>query len=297
MKLYIGSQMVLPVLERITLEKSRSDAAATLTATMLQAAADTYAQKISVALGDPVRLLDDGGEEVFLGSIHQLERSPERVDIVAYDRGIYLKRNELHGAFVGSPRQIVEQVAGELGLQTGTLEVPQGWKCIVTTAGQSAFSILRKAVGERREISIREGKLCVTKSAYIVYVLHPEQVLACSGVVNLEKMVNRAVTVGRNGAVYATAQNGQQREAYGRFQTVVAKRGSDPAGQAAQALCGLEKGGSVTVLGHLNYRCGAAVELHRPEWGLDGVFAVTYARHRWEAGQYTTAMDLEWIRD
>ena len=88
MKLLIGQQMVMPALESVRLGKTRNEAAACLTATVLIAPADTYFLKLSVAVGDVVRLLDDGGKEIFLGSVHELDRDPEAVTLTAYDRGI-----------------------------------------------------------------------------------------------------------------------------------------------------------------------------------------------------------------
>ncbi len=87
MKLLIGQQMVMPALESVRLGKTRNEAAACLTATVLIAPADTYFLKLSVAVGDVVRLLDDGGKEIFLGSVHELDRTPEAVTLTAYDRG------------------------------------------------------------------------------------------------------------------------------------------------------------------------------------------------------------------
>ena len=58
MKLLIGQQMVMPALESVRLGKTRNEAAACLTATVLIAPADTYFLKLSVAVEDVVRLLD-----------------------------------------------------------------------------------------------------------------------------------------------------------------------------------------------------------------------------------------------
>ena len=68
MKLYIGQQMALPALGSVRLGKTRSEAAATLTAAVLTAPADTWFLKLSVAVGDPVRLLDDGGKRCSLAA-------------------------------------------------------------------------------------------------------------------------------------------------------------------------------------------------------------------------------------
>ena len=297
MKLYIGQQMILPVLESVTLRKSRSEAAATLTATVLLAAADTYLQKPSLGLGDAVRMLDDNGSEVFLGNIHELERTPERVTIIAYDCGIYLTRNELRGAYFGDGADIVRQVAEDLGIAVGTVETGPEMRFAAAYLGDTAFSILRQALGDAYEISVRKNALCVTRSAYIVYSLQPSQILEVSGTASLAGMVNRCIVVDRTGIVCGSAENNANAAAYGQFQTILRSDGSNPDMQAQAALAGRRLSGEVTILGHLNYRCGAAVELHCGDWGLDGVYAVTASEHRWDAGLYTTRMKLEFIRE
>lgn len=155
--------MVMPALESVRLGKTRNEAAACLTATVLIAPADTYFLKLSVAVGDVVRLLDDGGKEIFLGSVHALDRDPEAVTLTAYDRGVYLTRNELYGVYAGTGRLIAGKIAGELGVPLGAVEDDGLYRTIVTGPGESAFSILRRAVGEGREIAVRDGALTVTK--------------------------------------------------------------------------------------------------------------------------------------
>lgn len=291
MRLYIGQQMVLPVLERLRLRKNRSEAAATLSASLLTAPADTLFQNLSLALGDPVHLADASGQSVFTGSIHQLERTPESVLLTAYDRGICLTRNQLCGAYIGTPEEIVRQVAEELELPVGPVEAENGWKVIVTGAGESAFSVLRRAVGENREITIRKEALSVTKAAYTVYPIQPSQVLSARGTASIRSMVNRAIITGRNGRVYDSAENTADLEKFGRFQSVHLQNGT--AGQAEAALAGRAFYGSLTVLGNLSYQCGTAVEIHRPDWGLEGIYSITGSEHCWEAGLFTTAMQLE----
>lgn len=294
MKLFIGQQMVLPALESVRLGKTRSEAAATLTATVLTAPADTYFLKLSVAIGDPVRLLDDGGKEVFLGSVHELEREPEAVTLTAYDRGIYLTRNELYGVYAGTGKTIAARIAGELGIPLGNLEDDGLRRTIVTGAGQSAFSILRKAVGEMREIAIWDGALTVTKGGGEAVLLRPERVLEVSSRASIREMVNRAVVVGRNGRSLASARNDKDAAFYGQFQQVMGKDG-DAGEQAKAALKGRTMSARVTLLGDLSLRCGGTVEVHRPQWGLEGLYTITAHEHRWEKGLFTTSLSLEGI--
>lgn len=291
MRLYIGQQMALPALNRLCLRKSRSEAAATLTAELFTAPADTLSLNLSLALGDPVHLVDEEGNAAFTGSIHELERTPESVIMTAYDRGIYLARNQLHGAYVGTPGDIVRQVAEELGLPTGTVEAGDGWRVIVTGAGESAFSILRQAVGEEGEIAVCGQALTVTRGSCPVYPLQPSCILEIRGTASIRNMVNRAVIIGRNGRVYGSAENAGDIQRFGRFQTVRLREGLDR--QAETFLTGRAFTGSLTVFGNLAYRCGAAVELHRPDWGLDGIYTVTGSEHRWESGLFTTALELK----
>ena len=284
--------MVLPALESVRLGKTRSEAAATLTATVLTAPADTYFLKLSVAVGDPVRLLDDGGKEIFLGSVHEIDREPEAVTLTACDRGIYLTRNELYGVYSGTGKTIAAKIAGELGIPLGAVEDDGLRRTIVTGAGQSAFSILRRAVGEGREISLRDGALTVTKQDPVVYVLPPQDILEAASRASVRSMVNRAVVVGRNGNRLASAENSGDMAAYGHFQQVLGKDG-DPAAQARAALRGRVLSARVTLLGNLSYRCGGTVEVHRPQWGLEGAYAVTAHEHKWEKGLFTTSLSLE----
>lgn len=295
MKLYIGQQMALPALDAVRLGKSRTEAAATLTATVLMAPADTYFLKLSVAVGDPVRLLDDGGKEIFLGSVQELDRTPEAVTLTAYDRGIYLTRNELYGVYSGTGKDIAGKIAGELGIPLGTVEDDGLRRTIVTGAGMSAFSILRRAVGEGREIAIRDGALTVTKRDSTVYALPVRDILEVTSRASVREMVNRAVVVGRNGNRLAMAETAGEISAYGQFQQVLGKDG-DPAAQAQAALKGRVLSVRVTLLGNLAWRCGGTVEVHRPQWGLEGLYTVTAHEHRWEQGLFTTSLSLEAIQ-
>ena len=287
--------MVLPALESVRLGKTRSEVAATLTATVLTAPADTYFLKLSVAVGDPVRLLDDGGKEIFLGSVHEIDRTPDAVTLTAYDRGIYLTRNELYGVYAGTGKAIAGRIAGELGIPLGTVEDDGLRRTIVTGAGQSAFSILRKAVGKGREIAVKDGALTVTKGGGNAVLLPPERVLEVTSRASIRTMVNRAVVVGRNGNRLASAENAGEIAAYGRFQQVLGKDG-DPAEQAKAALQGRVLSARVTLLGNLAYRCGGTVKADRPQWGLEGLYTVTAHEHRWERGLFTTSLSLEAIK-
>ena len=284
--------MVLPALEAAALSRTRNDAAATLTATVLTAPADTYFLKLSMAVGDPVRLLDDTGKEIFLGSIHQLDRTPDAVTLTAYDRGVYLTENQLCGIFTGTGRDIAGKIAAQLGIPLGTVEDDGARRFLNAGAGQSAFAILKQAAGAGRYISIEDGALTVRKRDAIVYPLAAQDVLEAASRASIVGMVNRAVAVGRNGGVLSGAENSADIAAYGRFQRVLSKNG-DPAAQTKAALKRRTLSARVKLWGNLAYRCGGTVSIQRPGWGLSGAYAVTAHEHRWEQGLFTTSLSLE----
>ena len=196
--------------------------------------------------------------------------------------------------YAGTGRKIAGKIAGELGVPLGAVEDDGLYRTIVTGPGESAFSILRRAVGEGREIAVRDGALTVTKGGGGAVSLKPERVLEVSGRASMGNMVNRAVVTGRNGRVLAAAQNTGDITACGRFQRVMGKSG-DPQAQARAALRRRSLSARVTVLGDLSLRCGGRVEAHRPQWGLEGVYDITAHEHRWEKGVFTTSLSLEGV--
>ena len=226
------------------------------------------------------------------GAVQAVSRNVETVTLIACDRGLYLTANELSGVFAGSPEGICRAVAMRLSLPVGTLEVPAGWKRLVAGAGVRAFDILRQAVGEEHEISIQNGALTVTKAGQERFVIAEETVLASRGTADARQMVNRCAVIDRRGAAAATAQNTTDLARFGLRQRVLGKSG-DAAAQAQGGLRGRILRGELTVRGDLRYRCGAMVELHRKEFGLDGAYPLTAVKHRWERGLFTTELTWE----
>ena len=292
MKLYGNGILLNALATRITLEKSRGEAAYTLTVTLLKAEADRFMKKESLAVGDRMQLLNDAGSEVFSGTVEAITRSSETVTLTACDAGLYLTRNEIYGVFAGSPEAICRAAAGKAGVAVGTVDAPAGYKSLVIRAGVSAFSVLRQAVGEDREISVRDGKLTVEKAGETVITLTPEQVIASSGTATVEQMVNKCAVLGRKGGTEATAQNATDIARYGQRQRVLGKSG-DAQAQARSALRGRVMRGELTLWGDLRYRCGVNIALGRPEWGIDGSYSIVAVKHVWKAGVFTTEVTWE----
>jgi uncharacterized metal-binding protein len=294
-KLTIGGRDATQVLSAMTLEKSRSEAAATLTATLWQAAADAYLPKLSAATGDAVRLTDDSGGACFLGAVQTVERTAQTVAITACDRGVYLARNELNGVFAGTGAQIAAQVASRLGVTLGGVDAQSGYRLITARAGHSAFAILREAVGEDREIFMDGAVLRIAKTVGAAVPLTTGRVLDVSCRSSVGRMVNRCAVMKSNGAQAAFAQNKTDIDKYGQYQSVQILQGviASADAQAAAGLRGKTFTADVTVMGSLALRCGGAVTADLPDWGLRGTFAITAVRHRWREGVFTTELTLE----
>lgn len=293
MILMIRNQAVEQVLRGLTLSKARSEAAATVTAQLLTDAADHYLPGLTVAVGDPVRLLEDDGTAVFSGAVQEVRRTGETVTLVAYDRGIYLTGNELYGVFAGTGAQIAAQVAGKLGIALGAVDAQGVYRTIVSTSGSTAFSILRQAVGEDREIWMEGAILRVGRERGQTVTVNPGAVLSVESRASIREMVDRAVVLRRGGALAAVRENAAHIAAYGQFQAVETLSGTDAASQAGEMLRGKSMTASATVLGDLALRCGGRVVLSAPEWGLEGMYRITECLHRWERGGYTTELELE----
>ncbi len=293
MNLYLAGQRLNEVLGELSLSKSRGDAAAVLYAVLLTAAADAYFPSLTLALGDAVTLSDDSGA-CFTGGVQELRRTPESVALIAYDRGIYLTRNELYGVFSGSGADIAAQVAARLDIPLGRVDAPAGFQTIVTSARDTAYDILRLAVGEEQEIFMEGERLCVGGGDASPVSLAKEQVLSVESVGSIRAMVNKAVVLKRGTATpLAQAQDAAALAAYGQFQTAWALSGDSPQAQANAALRGIAYTARLTVPGNLTLRCGGRAALDAAEWGLEGTFSITGVEHRWKAGLFTTTLALE----
>ena len=292
MRLYGNGALLGDIAEEIALEKSRGDAAATLSVTLCAAAADNYLKKESLKTGDALLLTDDADAEIFRGAVQAVTRSAERVVLVGCDAGLYLTANELYGVFAGSSEDICRAVAGKLGIPVGTLDVPAGYRALTFRAGARAFDILRLAVGEEREISVRDGKLCVEAAGETVLSPAEDAVYGASGSADVRRMVNKCVVVGRKGGVLASAQNAADIAAHGQRQKVLGKSG-DAAVQAQNALVGRVMRGSLVLRGDLKYRCGVKIALARPDWGIDGAYPIVAVKHVWKAGVFTSEVTWE----
>lgn len=289
----IANQQVNQVLEELTLSHSVYQGAAILTATLLTQPADTYFPRLTLALGDPAVLQQDG-TSLFVGGVQEMRRSPQRVELTAYDRGVALTRNELYGAFAGTGAQIAAQIAQRLGIATGSVQTQQGYQTILSTAGQSAYDLLRQAVGPGVPIYMEGEKLCVGPGTGSPVAIPNDHILEIESVGDLTHMVNSAVVLKRGTAVpLASAQNGADITKYGQFQAVRTSTGGDPGQQARDALAGLAFSASLTVTGDLALRCGGSVSLESPQAGLSGAYAVTALTHRWRAGVFTSHLTLE----
>ena len=295
MKLTVNEVIVTPVLGSVTLEKHRGEAAYTLTATLWTAAADTYFQQLSLAVGDVVRLFDDGGTERFVGSIHRIDRTPERVVITAFDRGIYLARNALRGVFAGTGEEICRTVAARLAIDVDSVDADESYKTLIAATGKTAFSLLCAAAGEGRDVLVEGESLVVRRSSDDVLQLAAEQILEVSASVDIRDMVNRCTVVDYRGRVLADAVNAADFMKYGMFRAVRERTDKDAAAQAAAALKGRHTAATAVLLGDLKYSCGAKARGQQPKWGLDGLYRIDAVSHCWENGMFTTELTLEGV--
>ena len=196
--------------------------------------------------------------------------------------------------FSGSGADIAAQVAGALGIALGTVDAPPGFQTIVTSSGDTAYDILRRAVGEDREIAVEGERLRIGGENAAPAALAKEQLIAVESVGSIREMVNRAVVLKRGTVTpLAQAQDDAALAAYGQFQTARALSGDNAQAQANAALRGPACTAQITVQGDLALRCGGQVALSAPEWGLEGTFSITGVEHRWKAGMFTSALALE----
>lgn len=292
MRVFAGETDVTARAVAVELERSRADAAATLRVTLWQGARERDLPRLSLALGDAVHLVGEAGQAVFTGAVQTLTRTSERVTLLACDEGLYLTKNELSGVFAGSAEEVCRAVAARLALPVGTLDCPDETRCIVARARRSAFSLLREAAGEAREIAVRGGALHITRTGETSVEIPAGRVLACESTADLRGMVTRCTVLTASGHAAAAAEDAASASRYGERGQIVWKRG-DAREQAARGLRGRRVSGELLVCGDLRLACGVRAVLACPEWGLDGAYPVVAVRHTWRAGRFTSELTWE----
>lgn len=255
------------------------------------------------------------GSELLMDA-YSLERSRDSlgttIDVTAYDRGLYLKRNSTYKRF---EQQTAEAAAaalcGEFGIQTGALAatgVPISrnflgvnlYKIIMTL-----YTLAADQTGEKYRIRFRGPKLEVVRmeqTAETILLKPGCNLLYATTRESASAMTNSVAIYDDNFQRLQVVEDGEAVRLYGLMQAAVrASATEDPAATAKKMLeeNGLKTTITLQCLGNPKLITGNTVAVQEPVTGVSGLFWILSDTHTWKNGIYQTKLtvDLQELMD
>lgn len=247
---------------------------------------------------------------------YSLERTRDSlgttIDVTAYDRSLYLKRNSTFMRVEGQTAEAVTaSLCGQFGIQTGALAATGApltrnflgvnlYKIIMTL-----YTLASDQTGKKYRIRFKGPKLEVVEMQKTpdTIILKPGcNLLSCTTKESASAMVNSVAIYDEEMNRVGAEEDGEAVRLYGLMQEAI-KAGAydDPAGHARQIL--KENGMKTTItlrcLGNLKLITGNTVAVREPVTGISGLFWIVSDQHTWKNGVYTTQLtvDLEALMD
>jgi len=305
-----GTKDISQLAPAITWSGEYTQCARTLDFGLLSSPTDTNIPAIDCPLGAGVTLaLDD--MELFSGFIVSRTKSTESsvIDITAFDRGFYIKRNKASYQFKGTtPEDITRRICADFGIETGYIAqtgVKISRSFVATTLYhiiQTAYTLASRETGEKYLVRFEGSKLSVVKvgaEGAVALIAGESNLMSASTTESIENMINQVQIVSKEGTVRDTVRDESLIRLYGLLQEQI--RSVDGEDMRAEAKRLIENNGviqRITVhnLGDVHCVAGNAVAVEEPYTGLVGLFYIENDTHTWKNGQYYNKLVLNYRR-
>lgn len=240
---------------------------------------------------------------------YSLERTRDSlgntIDVVAYDKGLYLARNSKCMRVEDQTAEAVTKaLCGEFGIETGVI-AETGVPVTRNFLGVSLYKIIMTLytlaadhTGEKYRIRFRGSKLEVVEMAQNAdtIVLKPGcNLLSCVTKESASKMTNSVAIYDDQYKTVAIEEDSSAVTLYGLMRAVIkASSYEDPVAHAKKLLAenGLKTTITVNALGNLKLITGNTVALQEPITNTCGLFWITADTHSWKRNVYQTKLSL-----
>ena len=240
----------------------------------------------------------------FVRRRNSLERT---ISVTAYDRGIYLKRNETYQKVRNqTPEAVTAQICREFGIETGAL-AETGVKINRNFFGtdlyqtiQTMYTLAAEQNGKKYQVRFRGDKLEVIEkrqTAETIRLIPGSNLLSCSSQESIENLVTSVAVYNDDYKCVAAYDSPDGlRELYGLMRQAMKAGDKDDPEKAAHQI--LEDNGvkttiNVKCLGNTKLVSGNAVVVHEPVTGTDGLFWILSDSHTVSRGVYLTTLTLD----
>lgn len=259
-------------------------------------------------LGGAIRLYH-GSSILFSGRIFERGRDSSQMFLspVAYDRGIYLKRNQVYLAVrKQTPEAITRQLCREYGISVGSLAIT-GVELSRNFLGSSIYQVIQtmytlaaEQTGKKYQVRFTGDLLNVVvkeRSADTLRLIPGNNLLRCSSTDSITDMINSVAVYNDDYRRIATYKSPEGYAAlYGLMEEAINASKGEDAGKTAKQL--LEDNGIKTTItaeciGNVKLITGNAVVVHEPVTGTDGLFWILSDSHTKQNGIYQAKLTLD----
>jgi plasmid maintenance system antidote protein VapI len=265
----------------------------------------SYPSNLSFNLnqGSAVELYD-GDTELFSGFLFRKSRSHQNneISLLSYDPMIYvLKSSGSYNFKTTTIGNVFTKVAADLGIPLGHIEDSGTLITLEPQLNQNCYEVIlepcRQVKKKTNKIYLPKiigGKLSLITAGEVVKKLelaNSVNLLDSTYSETIENVVNKVIITDDKGKRIGQV-TGEGLNTWGTFQSVYEKEDKkNPSAEAKLLLHGLDREASVEALGDIRCISGKAVVIKDPS-NLKGLFYIDEDTHRWENGQHTMNLTL-----
>jgi hypothetical protein len=289
------------------------NAARTLSFSPVTSSVDTNLPRAPTELGGSAQFWHEGK---LLMDAYTLERTRDSlsttIDVVAYDRGIYLTRNNKYMRVQNqTPEAVTAALCGEFGIETGEI-ASTGVTLTRNFLGVSLYKIIMTLytlaadqTGEKYRIRFKGSKLEVVKmeqTSESILLKPGSNLLYCTTKESASKVTNSVAIYDDEYNLLQTQEDSESVKLYGLMQAAIKSSAyDDPAAHAKQVLeeNGMQTTITLSALGNLKLITGNTVAVQEPVTNTYGLFWILSDTHTWQRNVYETkiTVSLEAIMD
>jgi hypothetical protein len=276
----------------------------------LASATDSNIPVIDAPLGAGA-VLAAGGKDLFEGYIFNRQKLTDSsvMEIVCYDRGIYVKKNSIVRNFTNmTPEAITRRVCADFDIKVGEIaatgvSISRNFPGVsLYKVIQTVYTLASRSTDNSYHIRFEGGTLNVrvkdlTDETLIIQ--GGSNLMSAAVTESIERMVNRVEIYSAEDELLQTVRNDELIKLYGVMQEVIRQGKDEDAGTRAQKM--LKDNGisqKITIHNLGNHECitGNAIVVQEPYTGLHGLFWIDSDTHTWKNGLYLNKLILNFRR-
>ena len=242
--------------------------------------------------------------ELFKGFVYEREKSSDNsMSFLCYD--YCAKLNDIKVSYNiknETASSIYNKVLSEYGLNKGDIvgaSTPVSKVFLGTTIYDmvmTAYTEEANKTGKKYMLYSKGDKFCSMEKGITKLKLSFEEgknILSSSFKESVSKMVNKVLIVDENGNKVSEVKNDEWLKTYGLFQEVYKQEENKDSNSESKALLnGVEQTCSLSGFGDTTCITGYGVEVKDTHTGLVGLFYIDSDSHKWEGGNYTIDLEL-----